>query len=78
VFEDRFIACDLDNTDFVAVASAFGIDAARVRTPDELGGALRSAVAARAPALIEVVLEQVSDGVWPLVGRAGGLYPLAV
>jgi acetolactate synthase-1/2/3 large subunit len=73
-FGGRAIASDLVNPDFVAVARAFGIDAERVTEPPALEAALRSAVAARRPALIEVRVGEMSN-VFPLVGRAGGLYP---
>jgi acetolactate synthase-1/2/3 large subunit len=73
-FEGRMIASDLHNPDFVAVARAFGIDAEAVETPDALQVCLRSAVAARRPTLIEVRVGEMSN-VFPLVGRAGGLYP---
>jgi acetolactate synthase-1/2/3 large subunit len=76
VFGGRLIGCDLFNPDLLALAASFGIAAERVSEASHLEAALRSAVAGRAPALIEVVLDRVSDGVWPMVGRAGGLYPL--
>lgn len=74
-FGGRLIASDLVNPDFVALAHAFGVDAERVHEPAELEGALRSAVAARRPALIEVSVGSMSN-VFPLAGRAGGLYPV--
>jgi acetolactate synthase-1/2/3 large subunit len=74
-FGGRLIASDLVNPDFVALAYAFGIDAERVREPAALEGAVRSAVAARRPALIEVTVGPMSN-VFPLAGRAGGLYPV--
>jgi acetolactate synthase-1/2/3 large subunit len=73
-FGGRMIASDLVNPDFVAVARAFGIDAEAVETPEALEGCLRSAVAARRPTLVEVRVGEMSN-VFPLVGRAGGLYP---
>ncbi len=74
-FGGRLIGSELINPDFVAVARAFGIDAERVEAPTGLEGALRSAVAARRPALIEVTVGAMSN-VFPLAGRAGGLYPV--
>jgi acetolactate synthase-1/2/3 large subunit len=75
VFSGRLIASDLVNPDFVALARAFGIDAERVTTAPQLEGALRSALAARAPALIEVAVGPMSN-VWPVIGPAGGVYPI--
>jgi acetolactate synthase-1/2/3 large subunit len=74
-FAGRIIASDLVNPDFVALARSFGIAAERVRKPAELEAALRSALAGRCPALIEVEVGPMSD-VWPVMGRAGGAYPL--
>lgn len=50
----RTYATGLTNPDFMQLAGAFGVDAQRVRHPDALAGALREAIAARRPALIEV------------------------
>lgn len=54
-YEGRFIGTDLVNPDFVALARAFG--AVGMRTaPSGLGPALRDALAADAPVLLEVEL----------------------
>lgn len=53
-YGNRLIASDLTNPDFVKYAESFGAAAERVRTPDELGGALKRAIARREPSLIEV------------------------
>jgi acetolactate synthase-1/2/3 large subunit len=53
-FGNRVIASDLANPDFVKFADSFGMAASRVRSPDELRGALTAAFARREPALIEV------------------------
>jgi acetolactate synthase I/II/III large subunit len=42
------------NPDFVMMAKAFGIEAALVEEPGDLAGALRAAIAAKAPYLLEV------------------------
>jgi acetolactate synthase-1/2/3 large subunit len=63
------------NPDFIALARTFGIDAERVTEPAGLQGALRSALAANAPALIEVACGPMSN-VWPVIGPAGGVYPV--
>jgi acetolactate synthase-1/2/3 large subunit len=74
-FRGRGIAAELVNPDFVALARAFGIAGQRVSTPAGLESALRSALAARAPALIEVQVGEMSNA-WPLIGPAGGVYPI--
>jgi acetolactate synthase-1/2/3 large subunit len=74
-FGGRLIASDLVNPDFVALAESFGIRATRVGTPDDLRGALRSALAAAEPALIEVTVGEMPS-VWPLILPAGGAYPV--
>ncbi len=53
-FGNRLIACDLTNPDFVKYAESFGARASRARDPAELRAALRAAIAAREPTLIEV------------------------
>jgi acetolactate synthase-1/2/3 large subunit len=42
------------NPDFMLLAKAFGIECALVEKPDDLGGALRAAIAADVPYLLEV------------------------
>jgi len=75
LFAGRIIASELVNPDFVALARAFDIAAERVRTPADLEAALRSALAGRAPAVIEVAVGPMSDA-WPVIGPAGGVYPI--
>jgi acetolactate synthase-1/2/3 large subunit len=53
-FGNRLIACDLANPDFVKFAESFGAAGRRARGPEELRIALREAIAAREPTLIEV------------------------
>jgi len=54
-FDNRLIASDLANPDFVAYAKSFGAEAMRATSPDELRQALRRAIAHRdGPTLIEV------------------------
>jgi acetolactate synthase I/II/III large subunit len=74
-FGGRLIAADLVNPDFVALAHAFSIPAERVDSAPRLEAALRSALAARGPALIEVQVGPMSN-VWPVIGPAGGVYPV--
>ncbi|HZD92222.1 MAG TPA: thiamine pyrophosphate-dependent enzyme, partial [Pseudolabrys sp.] len=53
-FGNRLIASDLANPDFVKYAESFGARGLRAHGPEELRRALREAIAAREPALIEV------------------------
>ena len=53
-FGGRVIGANLQNPDFVKLADAFGVQAARVSTPDQLRQTLERAVSANAPWLIEV------------------------
>jgi acetolactate synthase-1/2/3 large subunit len=74
-FGGRMLGSDLVNPDFVALGKAFGIDAERVKTGSQLEAALRSALAARRPALIEITTGPMSNA-WPVIGPAGGIYPI--
>jgi acetolactate synthase-1/2/3 large subunit len=74
-FAGRVLASELVNPDFVSLAGSFGIDAECVSTAPQLQAALRSAVSARRPALIEVKVGAMSN-VWPIMLPAGGAYPL--
>jgi|HubBroStandDraft_5_1064220.scaffolds.fasta_scaffold23365_2 acetolactate synthase-1/2/3 large subunit len=60
-YEGRHSGSVLTNPDFVAYAKAFGVAAWRVETADGLRDALREAIAANAPALIEVVSDITKD-----------------
>jgi acetolactate synthase-1/2/3 large subunit len=53
-FQEHFIASDLANPDFMALAKAFGALGMRAESPAQLGALLPRAVDARAPVLIEV------------------------
>jgi acetolactate synthase-1/2/3 large subunit len=74
-FGGHMIASELVNPDFAALARSFGIDAERVDSAPALEGALRAALAARAPALIEVAVGPMSNA-WPVIAAAGGIYPV--
>ena len=53
----RSIAHQLRNPDFLSFGHAFGMDSTRLRSTDELGEALETALANERPALIELPLE---------------------
>jgi acetolactate synthase-1/2/3 large subunit len=75
MFGGHVIASELHNPDFVALAQAFGINGMRVQSPDGLEGALKEALAADEPVLIEVAVGEMPSA-WHLVGPAGGGYPV--
>lgn len=50
--------------DFVSVAKAFGLEAYRVESDDELESTLRKAVDASAPVLVEVPTDRDASGPW--------------
>jgi acetolactate synthase-1/2/3 large subunit len=53
-FNGRAVGAELHNPDFVKLAEAYGVRAARAEGPEALESALRDALAADAPSLIEV------------------------
>jgi thiamine pyrophosphate-dependent acetolactate synthase large subunit-like protein len=58
-----------------AFGMAFGVEAERVNTGSQLESTLRSALAGRRPALIEISTRPMSNA-WPVIGPAGGIYPI--
>ena len=60
-YGNRVIASDLTNPDFLHLAESFGVTGLRASTPDELRAALERALAADAPALIEVPCGPMPD-----------------
>ncbi len=71
VFDGRLVGAELQNPDFVAMAQSYGLAAERVETPEQLEHALRNALAAGAPALIEVPVERGSEASpWPFLHPA--------
>jgi thiamine pyrophosphate-dependent acetolactate synthase large subunit-like protein len=53
----RFIAVDLKNPDFIALAKSYGIDAARAESPEELQSAIETAAKRGGPTLIDTPIE---------------------
>ena len=70
-FDSHFIACDLKNPDFGALAESFGAAAYRAKDAGELEAALKNAFAARKPALVHVPCGEMPSP-WPMLhmGRA--------
>jgi sulfoacetaldehyde acetyltransferase len=57
-YGDRFVGTELENPSFAAIAQAMGARGARVDQPDQLGDALREAVASNEPTVLEVMVNQ--------------------
>lgn len=64
----RHIAVELRNPDFVALAQAFGMSAARVHSAGQLQETLSRFLSASAPGLIEIPVGEFPD-IWALVKR---------
>jgi acetolactate synthase-1/2/3 large subunit len=60
-YDNRIIASELQNPDFVRLAEAFGAQGLRARTPSELRAALRQGFAAGGPTLIEVPVDEMPN-----------------
>ena len=60
-FGGRVLGSDLHNPDFLKLADAFGVQAARVSAPDALRAALGRALDSGAPWLIEVAVPRDSE-----------------
>ncbi len=65
-FNNRTIASDLRNPDFVKLGESFGIDAMRVNSPEELGTAVARGIAKGGPMLIDCPVGQLPDP-WKLI-----------
>ncbi len=68
-FNEHYIACELKNPDFTQLAEAYGVWGRRVETPDALEQAIRAALAAEQPALIEVPV--AASPSWERLYRGG-------
>ena len=53
-YDGRVVASELTNPDFVKLGASFGLRSERAKTPKALRKAIREALAANAPALIEI------------------------
>lgn len=65
-FNNRTIASDLHNPDFVKLGESFGIASERVKSPAELEAALKRGIAKGGPVLIDCPMPELPDP-WPLV-----------
>jgi sulfoacetaldehyde acetyltransferase len=57
-YANRFVASELENPSFAGIARAMGADGIRVEHADAIGDALRQAVAANRPTVLELVVNQ--------------------
>jgi acetolactate synthase-1/2/3 large subunit len=57
----RVIGADLENPDFVRLAQAFGVEAARIAAPAELAPVLERALASGQPWLVEIEIPRDSE-----------------
>jgi acetolactate synthase I/II/III large subunit len=65
-FNNRTIASDLHNPDFVKLGESFGVASERVKSPEELGAAISRGFARGGPTLIDCPVGALPDP-WPLV-----------
>lgn len=61
-YADRYIGTNLKNPSFAAIASAMGANGIKVDAPDQIGDALRQAVASNRPSVLEIMAtEELGD-----------------
>jgi acetolactate synthase-1/2/3 large subunit len=66
-YDNRIIASDLVNPDFVKLAEAFGVTGRRANNANELRTQLREGIKANEPTLIEVPVEEMPNP-WKVLG----------
>jgi len=62
----RYFAVDFDTTDHAAVAAAFGVKSWRVTEPNDLGTALKAALAHAGPSLVDIVCQPLHEAKAPV------------
>jgi acetolactate synthase I/II/III large subunit len=65
-FGQRYFSVDFSATDHAAVASAFGLRSWRVTEPEQLGAALKAALAHAGPTLVDVVCQPLHEARAPV------------
>jgi benzoylformate decarboxylase len=60
--EGADLGYDLGNVDFPKLAESFGVSGQRIRKPDEIGPALRRAMRAKKPALLDIMVDPKDVG----------------
>ncbi len=65
-FEKRYSFTKMKNPDFVGIAKAYGLEAQKVTSRDQLEGAIQEMIDHKGPYVLEVVVEQ-EDNVFPMI-----------
>jgi acetolactate synthase I/II/III large subunit len=65
-YQGRYFAVDFSRTDHARVAEAFGLKAFRVEDPDRLEPALRTAIEAGGPTLVDVIAQPLQEAKAPV------------
>ena len=65
-FGERYYSVDFSDTDHAAIARAFGVPAERVTDPENVEAAIRRAVAADGPALVDIVSQPLHEAQAPV------------
>jgi acetolactate synthase-1/2/3 large subunit len=65
-FDRRYSFVELSNPDFIGIARAYGIEAARVSERGDLGASLQAMLDCPGPYVLEVVVEK-EDNVFPMI-----------
>jgi acetolactate synthase-1/2/3 large subunit len=65
-YGQRYFSVDFSSTDHAKVAEAFGVRAFRVTQPGELEGALKQALSAAGPALVDIVCQPLQEATAPV------------
>ncbi len=60
-YDNRIIATDLTNPDFVRLAEAFGAQGLRAHTPEEVRAAIRQGFAANVPTLVDIPVGEMPN-----------------
>ncbi len=71
-FESRYAFTELNNPDFIALASAYGIQADRVTERKNLAGSIEDMLLHNGPYLLEVVVKK-EENVFPMVPSGAGI-----
>ena len=77
--ERRYLSVDFNALDMARVASAFGLRAFRVETPQQLEDGLAAAFAGKAPCFIDVVTRPIEERIPPVYSwlKESGIEPLS-
>lgn len=71
----RYSGTELPQQDFCAIAKAYGIDAVRVESYEEITPALRDVLDAEGPVLLDCITER-EDNVYPMVPAGAGIHEM--